>query len=115
MVEHPFTLSIAKGAKRRERDRAPVSNYHRAAHRGKRERFHPTPNQFLALRIYSHRFHVGPYLLVGARITLLIYTAFSTYYFSTDVPRYLYEEDDHDAWGPQWDEDDFALTMAMAS
>ena len=20
-----------------------------------------------------------------------------------------YEEDDHDAWGPQWDEDDFAF------
>ena len=67
MVEYPFTLSIAKGAKRRERDRAPVSNYHRAAHRGKRERFHPTPNQFLALRIYSHGFRAGPYLLAGAR------------------------------------------------
>lgn len=52
---------------------------------------------------------LGLISMLALAITLLIYTAFSTYYFSTDVPRYLYEEDDHDAWGPQWDEDDFAF------
>lgn len=50
---------------------------------------------------------LGLISLLALAITLLIYTAFSTYYFSTDVLRYLYEEDDQDAWGPQWDEDDF--------
>lgn len=50
---------------------------------------------------------LGLITLLALAITLLLYTAFSTYYFSTDVPSYLYEEDDHDAWGPQWDEDDF--------
>lgn len=52
---------------------------------------------------------LGLISLLALAITLLIYTAFSTYYFSTDVPRYLYEEDDLDAWGPQWEEDDFAF------
>lgn len=50
---------------------------------------------------------LGLITLLVLAITLLLYTAFSTYYFSTDVPSYLYEKDDHGTWGPQWDDDDF--------
>lgn len=54
---------------------------------------------------------LGLITLLVLAITLLLYTAFTTYYFSSDVPEYLYEEEGHDAWGPEWewDEDEMYL------
>ncbi len=52
---------------------------------------------------------LGLITLLVLAITLLLYTAFSTYYLSTDVPSYLYEDEGRDAWGPQWDDEGIDL------
>lgn len=52
---------------------------------------------------------LGLITLLVLAITLLLYTAFSTYYLSTDVPDYLYEEESPDAWGPRWDDEGLSL------
>lgn len=52
---------------------------------------------------------LGLITLLVLAITLLLYTAFSTYYLSTDAPSYLYQQDDGDSWSRhnEYDEFDF--------
>lgn len=57
---------------------------------------------------------LGLITLLVLAITLLLYTAFSTYYLSTDVPDYLYEESP-DVWGPRRDDENLGLDEGFMS